>query len=80
LALLSLLQSGAGWTAAQLTDRLATGMRTVRRDADRLRQLGYAIAARLGPRTTYRLARRVSPCRRGLSAPSAAELSAWITS
>ncbi|TDQ04462.1 helix-turn-helix transcriptional regulator [Labedaea rhizosphaerae] len=56
LHLLSLLQSGADYTGAVLADRLGVSTRTVRRDADRLRQLGYRIETRPGPGGTYRLA------------------------
>lgn len=55
LALLTLLQSGGEWTAADLAERLGTSTRTVRRDAQRLRRLGYAVEARPGPGSTYRL-------------------------
>ncbi|WEV28170.1 WYL domain-containing protein [Streptomyces sp. 71268] len=55
LALLTLLQSGGEWTAADLAGRLGTSTRTVRRDAQRLRRLGYAVEARPGPGSTYRL-------------------------
>lgn len=55
LALLALLQSGAVWPAGELADRLSTSVRTVRRDAARLRGLGYAVEARPGPGSGYRL-------------------------
>jgi predicted DNA-binding transcriptional regulator YafY len=54
LHLLSLLQSGADYTGAVLAERLGVSTRTVRRDADRLRQLGYRVETRPGPGGTYR--------------------------
>lgn len=56
LRLLSLLQSGADYPGAELADRLGVSTRTVRRDAERLRELGYRIETRPGPGGTYRLA------------------------
>lgn len=55
LTLLTLLQSGGEWTAADLAERLGTSVRTVRRDTQRLRRLGYAVEARPGPGSAYRL-------------------------
>lgn len=55
LALLSLLQSRRDWPGEVLADRLAVSPRTVRRDIDRLRELGYRIAAFKGPDGGYRL-------------------------
>ncbi|MFF4021018.1 helix-turn-helix transcriptional regulator [Streptomyces sp. NPDC001843] len=55
LTLLTLLQSGGDWTAADLAERLGTSVRTIRRDAQRLRRLGYTVEARPGPGSTYRL-------------------------
>ena len=55
LTLLSVLQVGADWNAATLAERLGISARTVRRDVDRLRGLGYAITARPGPGSVYRL-------------------------
>jgi predicted DNA-binding transcriptional regulator YafY len=60
LRLLSLLQSRAAWSAAELVERLEVSSRTLRRDADRLRQLGYAVQARPGPGSSYRLMPGVS--------------------
>ncbi|WP_251021922.1 YafY family protein [Streptomyces sp. ISL-98] len=55
MTLLTLLQSGGEWTAADLAERLGTSARTVRRDAQRLRRLGYTVEARPGPGSAYRL-------------------------
>ncbi|WP_148589491.1 YafY family protein [Streptomyces sp. WAC01526] len=55
LTLLTLLQSGGELTAADLAERLGTSVRTVRRDAQRLRRLGYTVEARPGPGSAYRL-------------------------
>ncbi|MGW4249278.1 helix-turn-helix domain-containing protein, partial [Nocardia sp. NPDC004722] len=40
LRLLSLLQSRRDWTGAELADRLQVTGRTIRKDMDRLRELG----------------------------------------
>ena len=55
LALLSLLQTRRDWSGAVLAERLEISLRTVRRDVDRLRELGYPIAALKGPDGGYRL-------------------------
>ncbi|MFJ5265214.1 helix-turn-helix transcriptional regulator [Streptomyces sp. NPDC088387] len=55
LALLSLLQTRRDWTGEDLAERLDVTPRTVRRDVDRLRELGYPIAAFKGPAGGYRL-------------------------
>lgn len=55
LALLSLLQTRRDWSGTVLADRLDVSLRTVRRDVERLRELGYPIAATLGPDGGYRL-------------------------
>ena len=56
LALLSLLQTQRDWPGHVLADRLDVTPRTVRRDVDRLRDLGYRITAIKGPDGGYRLA------------------------
>jgi predicted DNA-binding transcriptional regulator YafY len=55
LDLLSLLQDGRDHPGAELADRLATSPRTVRRDLDRLRGLGYPVESTRGPGGSYRL-------------------------
>jgi predicted DNA-binding transcriptional regulator YafY len=55
LSLLSLLQARRDWPGPLLTERLGVSGRTVRRDIDRLRELGYPIRAVKGPDGGYRL-------------------------
>jgi predicted DNA-binding transcriptional regulator YafY len=55
LALLSLLQARRDWPGAVLAARLEVTPRTVRRDVDRLRELGYPVRATKGPDGGYRL-------------------------
>ncbi|WP_176308392.1 helix-turn-helix transcriptional regulator [Micromonospora sp. NBS 11-29] len=55
LSLLSLLQARRDWPGALLAHRLGVSGRTVRRDVDRLRGLGYPIESVKGPDGGYRL-------------------------
>ncbi|WP_243791849.1 YafY family protein [Saccharopolyspora gloriosae] len=55
LALLSLLQARRDWPGRLLAERLDASERTVRRDVQRLRELGYPILAVKGPDGGYRL-------------------------
>lgn len=55
LQVLSHLQSRRDWTSAELAERLGVTTRTVRKDIDRLRRLGYPIDARPGAAGGYRL-------------------------
>ncbi len=55
LALLSLLQARRDWPGAVLARRLEVSPRTVRRDVDRLREMGYSIASTKGRDGGYRL-------------------------
>src|SRR5664280_1054526 len=55
LRLLSLLQARRDWPGDALAERLAVSARTVRRDVDRLRELGYPVRATKGPDGGYRL-------------------------
>lgn len=55
LSLLSLLQSRRDWSGGELAERLGVTGRTVRRDIDRLRELGYPIESRPGTAGGYRL-------------------------
>lgn len=56
LRLLSLLQSRRHWSGPELAERLEVTPRTVRRDVDRLRQLGYPVRSDGGPGGGYELA------------------------
>ncbi len=55
LKLLSILQTHREWTGAELANRLGVSGRTVRKDIDRLRGLGYPVDATRGAIGGYRL-------------------------
>ncbi|MGV9314860.1 helix-turn-helix transcriptional regulator [Streptomyces sp. NPDC003691] len=55
LRLLSLLQAHREWSGADLARRLGVTSRTVRRDVDRLRELGYPVNASPGTGGGYQL-------------------------
>ncbi|HSL26976.1 MAG TPA: YafY family protein [Acidimicrobiia bacterium] len=56
LKLLSLLQARPNWTGEELAERLGVTSRTLRRDVNRLRDLGYPVEAISGPAGGYQLA------------------------
>ncbi|TQM13478.1 helix-turn-helix transcriptional regulator [Pseudonocardia kunmingensis] len=56
LRLLSLLQTHRYWPGAELAARLEVSVRTLRRDIDRLRELGYPVEANRGVDGGYQLA------------------------
>ncbi|HEV3382609.1 MAG TPA: YafY family protein [Trebonia sp.] len=56
LRLLSLLQNHRYWPGAELAERLDVSPRTLRRDVDRLRELGYPVQAHRGVDGGYQLA------------------------
>ncbi|MET9593588.1 YafY family protein [Streptomyces sp. NPDC006516] len=55
LTLLSLLQTPREWPGRELAERLEVSPRTIRRDIDRLRDLGYPVEASRGSIGGYRL-------------------------
>ncbi|MEU6068088.1 YafY family protein [Streptomyces sp. NPDC047082] len=55
LRLLSLLQAHREWSGPELAERLGVTPRTVRRDVDRLRELGYPVNASPGTGGGYQL-------------------------
>lgn len=55
LRLLSLLQSRRHWSGRDLSERAQVDVRTIRRDIDRLRELGYAVEAFPGLGGGYQL-------------------------
>jgi predicted DNA-binding transcriptional regulator YafY len=55
LRLLSLLQTHRYWPGGELADRLGVSERTLRRDVDRLRELGYPVDANRGVAGGYQL-------------------------
>ncbi len=56
LRLLSLLQTHRHWAGPELAGRLEVSERTLRRDIDRLRELGYPVDATRGTEGGYQLA------------------------
>jgi predicted DNA-binding transcriptional regulator YafY len=56
LRLLTLLQGRRFWSGSELSGRLEVSLRTLRRDVDRLRELGYPVEARPGVDGGYSLA------------------------
>ncbi|GAA2913262.1 YafY family protein [Streptomyces thioluteus] len=56
LNLLSLLQTPREWPGSELAERLGVSPRTIRRDIERLRDLGYPVQATMGAVGGYRLA------------------------
>jgi predicted DNA-binding transcriptional regulator YafY len=60
LRLLSLLQTRRHWPGDELADRLAVSPRTLRRDVDRLRELGYPVQATRGVASTPHMTPRVT--------------------
>ncbi len=55
LELLSLLQARRDWPGGELAARLEVSGRTIRRDVERLRSLGYPVESLSGPAGGYRL-------------------------
>jgi predicted DNA-binding transcriptional regulator YafY len=55
LRLLSLLEARLEWAGPELAERLGVSPRTLRRDVDTLRDLGYPVDAVMGPGGGYRL-------------------------
>ncbi len=55
LELLSLLQGRRDWPGSELAERLEVSPRTIRRDVERLRQLGYPVQSVTGPAGGYQL-------------------------
>lgn len=55
LQLLSLLQTANRWSGPELAARLGVSLRTLRRDVDTLRELGYPVHASGGRDSTYAL-------------------------
>src|ERR1700719_4828126 len=55
LELLTLLQTRRDWVGDELARRLEVSGRTIRRDVERLRRLGYPVESLTGPAGGYRL-------------------------
>lgn len=58
LTLLGLLESRTSWSGPELAERLGVTTRTVRRDIERLRAVGYTVEAEAGAEGGYALGRR----------------------
>src|SRR3954465_4253740 len=56
MRLLSLRAADRYWPGAELADRLEVSLRTLRREVDRLRELGYPVEAQRGVDGGYQLA------------------------
>src|ERR671923_608492 len=55
LPLVRLRQARRDWPGGELAERLEVSGRTVRRDVERLRRLGYPVESLTGPAGGYRL-------------------------
>ncbi|HCR32084.1 MAG TPA: DNA-binding transcriptional regulator [Stenotrophomonas sp.] len=55
LRLISLLQARRHWSGAELAERMGVDRRSIRRDVERLRELGYPVQASAGVGGGYRL-------------------------
>jgi predicted DNA-binding transcriptional regulator YafY len=55
LELLAFLQARRGWRGDELAERLGVSRRTIRRDVERLRRLGYPVESLSGPAGGYSL-------------------------
>ena len=55
LEMLSMLQGRRDWPGSELAGRLEVSGRTIRRDVERLRRLGYPVESLTGPAGGYRL-------------------------
>ena len=64
LALLNLPQTHRTWSGSDLARRLEVTDRTLRRDIERLRELGYRIDANRGKRRRGTASRPATGCRR----------------
>ena len=71
LRLLSLLQTHRYWPGGELSERLEVSPRTLRRDVDRLRELGYPVSASRGVAGGYQLQAGAALPRRAARTPSA---------
>ena len=71
LELLALLQARRDWPGAVLAERLEVSGRTIRRDIERLRTLGYPVESLSGPAGGYRLRAGTAPRPRTASANDA---------